>query len=47
MDQVPIWLHLFSKDMQGGNFIYKKKKKKQIQQQNMYIFCRKAKFYKK
>ena len=39
MNQVPIWLHLFSKDMQGGNFIYKKKK--QIQQQNMYIFVEK------
>lgn len=28
VNQVPILLHLFSKHMQGGNFIYKKKKAK-------------------
>lgn len=27
VNQVPILLHLFSKHMQDGNFIYKKKKK--------------------
>lgn len=42
VNQVPILLHLFSKHMQGGNFIYKKKKRQsKYNGKNMYIIVEK------
>lgn len=42
VNQVPILLHLFSKHMQGGNFIYKKKKRqRKYNDKIMYIIVEK------
>lgn len=45
VNQVPILLHLFSKHMQGGNFIYKTKKTKtrlsKYNSKNTYIVVEK------